>query len=136
MTEKEFHKARRMWAVVDGKLLVAAPGDGRTHYEWLLSVVPAGELGPHWPDLTRGYVLNGRLVAYKGDTFSRWVNQADVVVALDGMRAACGPIDRVCLGVRVGRADEQPWPVQTEGDADQYREFVTKKHRPGGHSPY
>lgn len=127
MTEKEFHAARWMWAVIDRKVIVADHGDTRSHYEWLRCLIEeAGLPVPYesfFNGLTRGYVLDGKLVAYKGQDFSRWVDKADVLIALDELEKVCGPITRVGLGATYSATD-MPWPTVAETDAASFRDHM------------
>jgi hypothetical protein len=125
-TEREFHAARRMFAVTDHGVLVAEAGDLRTHYEWLSSHFGDAPVERYFAETTRGYVLDGVLCAYKGQDFSRWVKYGDVVLALDEMEKHCGPIERVWLGVRRGKHDSQPWPPVVDADAGEFRSYVAK----------
>lgn len=121
MTEKEFHAARRMWAVTEAGVMIAAPGDTRTHYEWLGVPAPGNvtTFDQWFNGLTRGYVLDGRLVAYTGPDFSRWVPYEEVVTAYDALVRELGPISTICLGARFS-ATEMPWPVIVEAPAEQF----------------
>ncbi len=127
MTEKEFHAARWMWAVIDGKVMIATHGDDRSHTEWLRALV--AEVGLPVPydtffaGLTRGYVYNGKLAAYKGTDFSRYVPLREVLLALDELEKVAGPIHTVGLGVRAGGA-EQPWATIADATAEEFRRHV------------
>lgn len=116
MTEQEFHKARRMFIVIDGTVLVAPAGDGRTHYEWVASLIQQ----PHTSEIigrsTRGYVINGRLVAYIGQDFDRWVDRKAVVAAYDVFDRLCGPITHIGLGAIPGK--NHPWEPKVLTPAD------------------
>lgn len=108
--ETEFHKSRRMWAVVDGTLLLAGAEDPRSHYEWFLSLL--GERGAEaFKISTRGYVKDGVMAAYKpcaGDDFSRWVDKDSVIIAY-GVLGGAFQIDEFWLGVRNPGQPGQQW---------------------------
>lgn len=132
MTEKEFHAARWMWAVIQGKVMIAMHGDQRSHYEWVSHLMGLNGDGrpepfePFFNELTRGYVLDGRLVAYKGQDFSRWVSWEDTELALNELEKVAGPIHTVAFGARYSK-DEMPWPVVASGDAEQFRKHLAEK---------
>ena len=113
MTAEEFRRSRRMWAVVDGTLLLAGADDPRSHYEWLRSLL--GERGAEaYKTSTRGYVKDGVMAAYKphaGDDFSRWVDKAAMILAY-GVLGGAFRIEEFWLGVRnPGRPGGQWDPV-------------------------
>lgn len=127
MTEFEFHTSRRMFAVTDHGTFVAEEGDSRTHYEWLVSRLGAGPVESRFKDTTRGYVLDRRLVAYKGNEFSRWVDWRDVIKALDELDRLGIEVDRVGLGIRTGAENQQPWPVLIETSVEQFRTEFSRR---------
>lgn len=119
MTETEFHAARTMWVATDHGVLVAEPGDRRTHYEWVVSMFGAEVTKAHFDKLTRGYLLDGRLVAYKGTDFSKYVSHADVRAAALELTRRGHEVHTVGLGA-VYSATKMPWPTKVEVDADTY----------------
>lgn len=125
--EADFHRARRMFAVTDHGVQVAEPGDVRAHYEWLCSWFGPEATAAHFASTTRGYVLDGVLAAYKGHDFSRWVEYADVLLALDEMEKHCGPIERVWLGARRGEPGVQPWNPVVDCDAAEFRAMMATR---------
>lgn len=128
MTEKEFHAARRMFFIFrGGDVLVAAKGDVRTHIEWLSSLFGSEEGTALLKNCTRGYVFGNRMVVYKGEDFSHWVDHQDVIHALDLFdRVTEGGIEEVGVGA-VYSPDVQPWPPRVTHDAKSYYANVTKK---------
>lgn len=129
MTEQEFHKARRMFIVCDGTVLVAPPGDSRTHFEWLATLFGSDEAHAWIKNHTRGYVLDNRLVAYVGDNFSHWVNHGSVLAAFDLFSHLFGTtvITEIGLGAEPGIG--QPWPSFSTHEAVGYRSSVMAKLR-------
>lgn len=67
MEVEELHKARRMWAVVDGRLLVAPAGSAQSHAEWLDAAVGEERSAAVLAHAPRGFVRDGTLYAYVGD---------------------------------------------------------------------
>ena len=128
-TEQEFHAARRMFLCLpDQTVMVAAGGDVRTHFEWLASLFGSEEAHSLIKTRTRGYVLGNRLVAYKGDDFSHWVDHAGVITALDLFdRMSGGKIEEVGLGA-VYAKDVQPWPPRTVHPAKEYFANILKRY--------
>lgn len=102
---RAFHLGRRMFAVVHGTLLLARPGDARSHRGWLYNLFGLG-VDYVIENCTHGYVLGQKLVAYRGGDFAPDVDRDDVRLALDAFG------DRVtCVGLGALRdAGEQPWP--------------------------
>ncbi len=132
MTMQEFHTRRRMWAATNHGVLIAAEGDPRTHIEWLSGHFGSEAALKFFPQTTRGYVLDGRLVAYRpsnGDDFSRWVDKAEVLKALDEFAKLGVEIHTVGLGVRAS-GTEQPWPTVAEASADKFR-LSESRHKDG-----
>lgn len=54
-----------MFAIVNGKVLIAERGDARCHADWLSQICPQFNI---YTD-TRGYYLDGKIVAYRYDDF-------------------------------------------------------------------
>ena len=123
MTEREFHQSRRMWAVVCGVTLTADRGDHRSHREWLTDLLGGRQVADYWSDIVRGYAFRGKLAAYRGDDFSRYVNLREVVRSLDRMAELGELVDTVGLGVRAGGV-EQPWATIVDATAEEFRRHV------------
>lgn len=119
MTTNEFHRSRRMWAVVDGTLLLAGVEDSRSHYEWLCSLL--GERGAEALKIsTRGYIKDGVLAAYKpcaGDDFSRWVDRDSMILAY-GVLGGAFKITEFWLGVRNPGQPGGQWEPVCRADED------------------
>lgn len=119
MTTNEFHRSRRMWAVVDGALLLAGVEDPRSHYEWLRSLL--GERGAEaFKTSTRGYIKDGVMVAYKscaGDDFSRWVDRDSMILAY-GVLGGTFKITEFWLGVRNPGQPCGQWEPVCRADED------------------
>lgn len=126
MTEEEFHKARRVFAVKNGTVLLAPPNMPLTHREWLQGLFGVDVAKDMLDTQTRGYVLGDRLVAYTaGDKFSHWVNHADVLAALTLFSNMAGvEIKEVGLGAVPGTG--QPWQPRVVHDAKDYYSNVLK----------
>ncbi len=106
-TEAAFHLARRMFATMDGTVLIAPANCPMSHYEWLGAVV-GGTLRDTWMmDATRGYALDGRLVAYRGLDFLHRVDVQAVVQLIMVMEPLCGIVHEVGFGAIPGPT--QPW---------------------------
>ncbi len=118
--ENSFHTDRRMWIVVDGTLLIAPANCPYTHYEWL-SPILGWQTAMFMKNATRGYVLSGRLVAYKGD-FDHHVDHDSVITALLMFQS----VESVGFGPIVNDT-EQPWRLRVEYSLDTYLE-ITKSH--------
>jgi len=54
-----------MFALIGGKVLLAERGDSRSHVDWLSQIRPDFDI---YRD-TRGYYLDGKIVAYRYDDF-------------------------------------------------------------------
>lgn len=75
LSEKEFNSKRRMFAFVAGRLLVASPGDTRSHREWLAHAAGVPVDDEFLENNVRGFYLEPSLVLYKrteGDDFSHF----------------------------------------------------------------
>lgn len=112
MTEVEFHRRRRMFAVRAGTVLVAPPGTAESHTEWLYGLlgVDAGRVA--MADWVRGYALEGGLVAYKGDDFSHRLDLADVAAAVRlfaERRTPAGAMGLDWVGLGAVPGTGQPW---------------------------
>lgn len=136
MTEQEFHRARRMFFIsTSGGVTIAGENDPRSHFEWLAGMVGttmAHEMYALW---TRGYYLNGRMVAYKGQDFEHWINHEGFVEAIKifdqlyqdaegnrGVKEVGIGIDRSSISKGV-----QPWEPKILEDVDEYIEKVSKR---------
>lgn len=91
-----------MFAVVNGKVLIAERGDARCHADWLSQICPQFNI---YTD-TRGYYLDGKIVAYRYDDFlgDEVVERAlttDVLKALSLM-LDLGPEVEVWVGAKPG----------------------------------
>lgn len=126
MTEQEFHAARRMFIIFrGGDVLVATKGDQRTHIEWLASLFGSEEAQAFITNCTRGYVLDNRMVVYKGE-FSHWVDHVDVIHALDMFhRMTEGGITEVGCGAVFERG-VMPWPPKVVHNAENYSANVLR----------
>lgn len=126
--EQEFHAARRMFIVFrGGDLLLATKGDVRSHLEWLASLFGVEQARAYVKNCTRGYALGNRVVVYKGEDFSHWVDHYDVVHALDTFdRMTEGGIKEVGIGATYEK-DVQPWPPRTVYAAADYFEKVKQR---------
>ena len=60
---EDFHKKRIAFLIVDGKLLLLK-NQKLSHFEWARSIGVSEE---EFNNLTRGYVLDGKIVFYKGN---------------------------------------------------------------------
>lgn len=132
MTEEEFHRRRRMFAVRAGTVLVAPPETVESHAEWLYSLLGVDAGRAAMADWVRGYVLEGGLVAYKGDDFSHRLDLADVAAAVRlfaERRTAAGGmgLDWVGLGAKPGTG--QPWQPRVRLTV---MEFLLKAGRSAG----
>jgi hypothetical protein len=112
MTRDEFHLRRRMFVVDEGNVMIAEAGDPRTHWEWLTQWFGREPVHAHWTTTTRGYVLDGQAVFYRGN-FLPDVDPADVELAVRRLEAELGPITRLGFGA-VRSTTQQPWPVMYE----------------------
>lgn len=104
MNAIEFHKARRMFVLACRTLILAPKNDERTHHAWLtdlFGVTPATWL---IQNCTRGYILNGRMMCYKGIDFSAEVDKSDVKYLFEEMPER---IAEIGLGAVPG--PNQPW---------------------------
>lgn len=128
MTEQEFHAARRMFFVfLEGDVLVATTGDTRTHFEWLASLFGSEQAHTMIKTQTRGYVLGNRMVVYKGEDFSHWINHVAAIHALDLFdRSTEGGITEIGIGAVPGKT--QPWEPRTVYPAEDYFANVLKQH--------
>lgn len=91
-----------MFAVVNGKVLIAERADARCHADWLSQICPQFNI---YTD-TRGYYLDGKIVAYRYDDFlgDEVVERAltpDVLKALSLM-LDLGPEVEVWVGAKPG----------------------------------
>ncbi len=132
LTEDDFHRARRMFAVIDGTVLVAPAGLPLTHRQWLqgfFSPGPAALFPATTADLafaawfgrlTRGYTLGSVLVAYRGDAMSR-PDMHDVVLAAAVLDPAGDRLTEIGLGVVMGCGGGQPWAPKRRVPADRFR---------------
>lgn len=112
MNIEQFHCARMMFVVLsDGTVLVGPEKCILSHKQWFQQIRGCEHLADEWIEkLTRGYILEGSLVAYSGINMSRHVNIFDVrrVVQLLMKRIN---IRIVGLGVKQG-GSLQPWPPE------------------------
>ncbi len=78
MTEAEFYAYRRMFAIINGHVHLAQPGDRRNHTFWLLDFCLFDmkvSFDTNMERIVRGYFLDSNLVAYKrteGNDFSHF----------------------------------------------------------------
>jgi hypothetical protein len=144
MTEQEFHAARRMFFVsTSGGVMIAGEGDPRSHFEWLAGMVGttmAHEMYALW---TRGYYLNGRVVAYKGQDFEHWINHEGLVEAIKVFDKLYGHVDHLPNGGKfVGGVKEvgigidktcdrsrQPWEPKILIPVDEYLHSVAERKK-------
>ena len=114
-TEIEFRAARTMWAVIDIEgLIVAEPGDTRSHKEWLDEKLGNRPEKTYWSRTVRGYVIGERLSAYIGDNFDEPTDHKAVLMALRKFPQ----VKVVTLGAI--KADVQPWPGRSTYTREQY----------------
>ena len=108
MTEAEFHGKRQMWADKFGHFVLAPLGYHYSHFEWFCGLFGL-EQARHWmANCTRGYYMDGRVVAYKGEDFSALgCDAAAIETAVKVFSALHGPVLEVGVGARPGK--EQPW---------------------------
>lgn len=123
MTESEFYGKRRMFAAKDGTVVVAPVGYPYSHVEWLGHLF-GWEAAQEWVKTNvRGYVLNGRLVAYVGE-FSHRVNHKDVLAAI----AVLEKTDTITeVGFGAIPSGMHPWEPRATDTLEDYREKV-KNH--------
>lgn len=70
-TPAQFLAARRMFAIADGVLHVAEPGDARNHGEWFSSAgICSWSDGATYERIVRGFYLDRKLYAYRGRDFA------------------------------------------------------------------
>lgn len=131
MTEAEFHKARRMFAVIDGTLLVAPPDHGCTHYEWFRSLLDHRVLAHAMANCARGYVLDDHIRAYQGVDFSARLHHPTLLTAVNMLEAMyrCqgvlgGPLHTIGFGAVDPGDSSQPWPAKRTMTIDNYRIVV------------
>lgn len=123
MTMDEFHKARRMFAVVGETVLVAPPESPLTHRQWLTDLF-GGEVAERiLYGNVRGYVLRDCLVAYQSrpqtdegrDEFSDAVDLRTVLRAYTVMGAiALKTVPIRFIGLGAVPSSFQPWPTRRE----------------------
>lgn len=101
-----FHTDRQMFVVVDGNLIIAQVGNPHSHSEWFATLSPYNDWIYY---CTRGYILNGKLVAYLGEDFSHRVNHKDVCIALNHFK----DIHTVGFGA-IYEPNKEQWPCHTE----------------------
>lgn len=124
VTEKEFHRQRRMFIVISGTVLVAPAGSELTHFEWL-SQMGSRDTTNDWLDIvndwisrcTRGYVWEDRIAFYVG-AFSHRVDQRQVPLVLDVMLKLYPELQTIQFGAV--RSPNQPWPGKTEYNLQDY----------------
>lgn len=116
MTEEEFHRARRMFCVKDGTVLVAPLGICDSHIGWLSSIFGVQRAGEMIKHNVRGYVLGERIVTYMGD-FNHRVYHEDVICALDVLGAG---IKEIGFGAVPGPT--QPWEPKILYSIEEYVE--------------
>lgn len=96
-TVEAFHRARRMWAVIEGTVLIAPPDCPLSHVEWLAALCGWHKAERYLIHATRGYVLAMVLRAYCGDDFSPAVNMDDVFTAFRSLSWVV-PIQWIAFG--------------------------------------
>lgn len=131
MTLNEFHAARRMFFATPNGIMIAAAGDQRSHYEWLVSEF--GEVAhKHYQEWTRGYWLGNRIVAYKGQDFEHWIDHvkfAEIIRVFKHLATDAGQtITEVGIGVAKGSVNgPQPWEPKILEEVDDYLAKIARK---------
>jgi hypothetical protein len=108
-TIDKFHKARRMFAVINGTVLIAPAGLAESHAEWLGTLCGRDRADRYLDHYVRGYVLGLELRAYVGRDFSPNVNAEDVYLAFRAMSEVV-PIQWVAFGA-VPENGTVVWPA-------------------------
>lgn len=110
MTEAEFHGKRQMWAIKDDHIVIAPVGFPYSHFEWFCGMFGGPDAARHWiMNAVRGYYLDNRIVAYKGETFEHVGCQPEAVAKIIKIFDALhGPVTEVGFGV-FAEGSEQPW---------------------------
>lgn len=127
--ESDFHRSRRMWAVVAGTLLLANREDPRSHFEWLCELLGPEKGKEAFATSTRGYIKDRVLAAYKpcgGDDFSRWVDKDSMVLAY-GVLGGAFMIEEFWLGVRNPGQPGQQWDPVCRVREDQLHLYLQQR---------
>lgn len=132
MNEKEFHAARRMFAVWQRTLFLAPEGYPYSHHEWLSPLVGSDRITQCLAESTRGYVLGERLMAYMGPDFSHRVRHADVLLAYHVLRHL-----HTITGFGFGAkpAQESPWPAKVNVPVETYLASTAAQRAGETHAP-
>lgn len=131
MTLNEFHTARRMFFATPHGMMIAAEGDQRSHYEWLVCVF-GEQAHKHYQEWTRGYWLGERIVAYKGQDFEHWIDHVkfvEIIKVFQHLASDKGQvIKEVGIGVAKGSVNgPQPWEPKILEDIDDYFAKIAQK---------
>jgi hypothetical protein len=109
-TIEEFHRARRMFAILSGTVLIARPGMVESHLEWLSGLCGCARAERLLTHSVRGYVLDGELRAYAGPEFSGDVNPDDAFAAFLALQGVV-PLQWIAFGA-VKAPGVIVWPAQ------------------------
>jgi hypothetical protein len=132
MTTQEFHKARRMFAVVGGAVLVGPVEDERSHLEWLTDLCGPEAAAAIILKATRGFLHRAELRLYRGPDFDPFVPADDVALALQFL-SAVSTVNRIAFGA--APPDDpavQPWPFLHARDVTSW---CADYRRSGGRMP-
>jgi hypothetical protein len=90
---KAFHRQRRMFAIIKGKIEVAPTNDERSHTEWFNDMGwLSSSSDPEFENIVRGFSDDRGLFAYKGSGFCACV-QDEIIPRLIQLRESLGLTD-------------------------------------------
>ncbi len=119
MTQEEFKSKRRMFAVKDRTVLIAPEWYPYSHIEWLGEVL-GYDVAQEWvKNHTRGYILDERVVAYRGEDFSHRIDHRDFKAILDVV-AKIFNIKEVGFGA----IPSSPWEPRDVMNLETYRDTI------------
>jgi hypothetical protein len=138
MTEEEFHRQRRMFAIVDGKLEIAEPGDHRDHQSWFRDMCwtdPRLNTGhdKFMEDTVRGFVDDRGLFAYrqaKGNPFSHFGVAHKLYPFMAELKTRLNLPDKIDIwfGVKPATDGDARWPGKAWVGND-WQEVIAKLSR-------
>jgi len=108
MDEKEYHRKRRMFCIVNDRVHLAPEKDERSHREWM----DAEGLSDNFEEEVRGVVYEDRLIFFRGSDWQAdekaekifFLNIADVAKLMNLQKDTL-----ICGGCIVGKIGEV-WP--------------------------
>ncbi len=131
-----FHRQRRMFGIIGGKLYLAEPGAADSHIAWFCRAGwMAGPSDPLFETVVRGYVDSARVHFYSGADFRVdpamervfFAHFEDLVMRLDLL------LERPVCGGVIPQETPGRWPVRrTYGTVGSVRESLQRGETPSG----